>query len=369
MPTLHDVTEKTKLILKWGGIVLGIIVLLILLYRGGLFVKETFFPTPPPPPTVLFGQLDSISFPQKTSEKKRTYIIDTVTGKLPTFLDEKKMPRDRMKVYKISHNELTLLDLQSTRNLVASVGFSGRGIPIEGDIYRFQRLDPLPKTFDIDIVDKNFILTSQFPFNQEILDARNLPNQSEALTKTTSFMQSLHTYYQDLDPSKTKIQLLKLKNGVFFDAEKLEEAHVLRVDYFQKDIETFPIYYPMGIFSTMHFLVASVDSQSSLPIVLSNFYHQSIVTQENATYPIKSVAKAYQELTEGKGHIAANFVQGDRIPIKDVFLAYYATNERQDYLMPVYVFRGREDEFYAYVSAVDDIWIKDSSPTSKQSSR
>lgn len=368
MPTLHDVTDKTKLVLRWGGITLVACIMILLLYQGGLFVKNTFFPTKAPPPTALFGKLPPTNFPKDNVNKKLTYVVDTLSGKLPSFLDEQKNPRDRIKVYTISHNELTLLDLQETKNSVVNVGFGGPGIPISGNIYRFLKNDSLPKTLDIDTVSKNFTVSSSFSFNETILNALNLPDQSEAINDTTSFAKTFGAYPDDIDTTKTKVQLLKLKNGILFDAEDLASAQIIRVDYFQKNQDLLPIYYPKGIYSTMYFLVGSSHGSES-NIVLSNFYHQSITTT-NATYKLKPVAKAYSELIEGKGYIATNFVKENTIKIEDVLLGYYTGNEYQEYLMPIYIFKGREDEFYAYVSAIDDAWIKDTvtatTPVSEQ---
>jgi len=356
MPTLHNVTDKTKLILKWGGFTLIAVILILLLYQGGLFIKNTFFPTKLPPPKAEFGRLPPINFPKVVEDRKLTYIIDTVSGKLPVFLNEEKKPRDRIKVFAISHEELTLLDLQETKNSAANAGFGGTGIPISGNIYRFQRNESLPKTLDIDIVSKNFTVSSSFSFNETILDAVNAPDRADAIGETSSFARTLGAYTEDIDSKKTKAQLLKLKNGILFDAEDLSDAQIVRVDFFQKDQDLLPIFYPKGIYSTMYFLVGSTRGQES-NIVLSNFYHQSI-TPKSAVYLLKPVSKAFDELSEGKGHIAANFVQGATIKIEDVLLGYYAGNEFQEYLMPIYIFKARGDEFYAYISAIDETSIE-----------
>lgn len=356
MPTLHDVTDKTKLILKWGGITFAACILILLLYQGGLFIKNTFFPTKAAPPTALFGKLPPISFPKDDTNKKLTYAIETVSGKLPVFLDAQKKPRDRVNVYKISHNELTLLDLQETKNSAQELGFLGQGILISGNVYRFQKRDTLPKTLDIDIASKDFTLSSSFAFNQTILDALNVPTADRAIEDTTEFASTLGAYPSDIDTKKTRVQLLKLKNGILFDAEDPKDAQIIRIDYFQNTIGLLPIFYPKGIYSTMYFLVGSA-SRSESPIVLSNFYHQSI-GESSSTYALKPVETAYKELQEGKGYIAANFVKEDTIKIGDVLLGYYASDQFQEYLMPIYVFKGREDEFYAYVSAVNEAFIK-----------
>lgn len=360
MATLHNVIETTKTILKWAGIAIGSIILIVLIYRGGLFIKETFFPTPPPPPTVLFGKLPKIPFPPSKQEIKLSFIIDTVNGKLPVFYDEKKRVRDRANVYKISHDELTLLDLQNTKNQVAKVGFGG-GTHINENIYRFQKSESLQKTMDIDIVNKNFTISSAFAFNQNILENHSLPDPTSATDDTTEFLKSLGNFPGDIDTKKTKVQMLKLKNGILFDAADASEAHILRVDYFQKNVDTLPIYYPKGVYSTMNFLLGSRNT-SVINIVQSEFYHQTIL-EKPATYPLKPMQKAYDELVEGNAYIAANFVEGNTIKIKDVLLGYFLTNIPQDYLIPIYVFKGKEDEFYAYVPAITDAWFVNPSPT------
>lgn len=356
MPTLHDVTDKTKLLLKWGGITLGAFIAILLLYRGGMFVKNTFFPKKAPPPAAAFGKLDPINFPQTENATPLNYTIDTVTGKLPELFDENKKPRDRIAVHKLLRSELTLLDLQDTRKNVQKTGFTGSGVQISGDIYRFQKFETLPKTLDIDIVTKNFTLSSAFAFNEMILQGSSLPQGADAIRTTTSLTKALGASTDDIDTTKTKIQLLRLKNGVLLDAETREDAQIIRIDYFQNNQNQLPIYYPKGVYSTMYFLVGSSTKKDS-GIVLGNFFHQKIGQQQSA-YPIKSVQTAFSELKEGKGYIAANFVKGATIPIKEIFLGYYLGNEYEEYLMPIYIFKGREDEFYAYVSAISDDLIK-----------
>ena len=42
--------------------------------------------------------------------------------------------------------------------------------------------------------------------------------------------------------------------------------------------------------------------------------------------------------------------------IKKIYLAYYLSEQRQNYLMPIVIFEGNNN-FYAYVQAVQDEWI------------
>ena len=86
------------------------------------------------------------------------------------------------------------------------------------------------------------------------------------------------------------------------------------------------------------------------------FFSHQVVSQENTTYPIKNVSQAFDLLKKNKAYIAGYFGTQTEIRIKDIYLAYYLGEEKQQYLMPVYVFSGK-DGFTAYVPAVSDTWM------------
>jgi hypothetical protein len=48
--------------------------------------------------------------------------------------------------------------------------------------------------------------------------------------------------------------------------------------------------------------------------------------------------------------------QEGQITIRNIFLAYFESEEPQNYLQPIFVFEG-DKNFTAYVSAVDPEWI------------
>ena len=85
MLTLTAASKETKLILKWAGIVVAAIFVLILAYRALVLLKETFFPTPPPKPTIAFGKLPAISFPTSAVNENYKYSLDTISPKDPLF--------------------------------------------------------------------------------------------------------------------------------------------------------------------------------------------------------------------------------------------------------------------------------------------
>ena len=113
------------------------------------------------------------------------------------------------------------------------------------------------------------------------------------------------------------------------------------------------MYYPRPPYSTINFLIVgdTID-----PVVEAQFFHQDIA-ETGETYPIKTADQAFEELRNGKGYIASFFGTSTTVKIKDVTLGYYISDRPQEYLMPIIVFHG-DNDFIAYVSAVQNTWIK-----------
>jgi len=191
MPSLHNVTENTKKILKIGGILILIIVFVFLLVRGGIFVKDYFFPTPPPPPTVTFGKLTPVIFPQSVSTDV-TFTIDTVTGKLPVFTGESNIPLDRVRVYEIFNPEFSLLDLQNAKTIVSKVGFLGREVSLGDNVYQWTTTQSgLIRVIELNIVNKNFTYQSAFRQFERVLQALRMPDRQSSVARSKAFLQKM----------------------------------------------------------------------------------------------------------------------------------------------------------------------------------
>ena len=93
---------------------------------------------------------------------------------------------------------------------------------------------------------------------------------------------------------------------------------------------------------------------SERKIVTAELSRLSIRPNKFATYPLKGIDKAFEQLKAGMG--AFNKVPTtSTIPVRDVVLAYLETRKYQNYLQPVYVFKSDNGQV-AYVGAVDDSW-------------
>lgn len=343
MITLHNTTEETKLILKWGGILIGTILIFLIFFRLGKNLKEFLYPTPPPPPTVSFGKLPKIIFPKNTNDKNFSYTLDTLSGTLPAF-------SDRTNVYPILHPKPNLLSSKRALEKAEKIGFNTQGKPLSETLYEWNDELLLSRKFVIDTISSNFSYSSDLFSDKQIL--KNPESKEKSIELARAFLESLSAFPSDIDESKTKTMLLAIKDKNLVAATSFSNAQVIRVDFFQKDKDNFPIFYPNPPFSTMHVVVGG---KAENQILSANFYHYDI-DSTSATYPIKTGDEAFEELKSGKAYIASYYGEKNEILIKKVFLGYYMGLMIQDYLMPIFIFEGN-DGFFAYVSLVKEEWI------------
>lgn len=349
MATLHKATALTKKILAGGAIAVVAIVLVAGGLRVGRQIKEYFLPTPLPPPTVQFDKLPSLKFPDNATNPPVggfTYRLNTLSGQLPT------LPTQTL-VYKIVKPEPSLLALQKAQEKVAKIGFNSSPIRIQNALYQWANQDTPPKKLLLDITSFNFSLSSDFVSDQDIPSAKNLPDENGAIETAKNFFSNI-SFPDDIDTQKTKTTLLKIASGKLTDATSLSTTQVIRVDFFQKDVDKLPLYYPNPQNSIMYALIAAGSSQPQ--IVEAKFFHHNI-SEVSSTYPIKTAEEAFSELKNKKAYIASYFGSDANIAIKDVSLGYYLSDEEQNYLLPIIVFEGNNG-FFAYVEALRDEWVE-----------
>lgn len=346
MATLHQAIETTRTTLKWGGILVGGIFLAITIYRGGVFLKDTFFPKPAPPPTVQFGKLPQIEFPKSTLSSNYIYSINTVTGSLPTF-------PDRVNIYQIAHDEPNLLDLSRARSTAARIGIEAPDVRVSETAYSWTDVKSFSRKLVMDIISRNFIYTTDFLSYQPLTKSQLIIDDEDAKKSARQFLSSASSLQEDIN-KKIKTSRYKIDGGELVVANNISETQIVRVDFFHEDIDKMPIYSTSPITSPINLLVSNYQNKV---VVEANYYHHSI-TKVSSTYPIKTPQEALKELQDGKGYIASNFnPKSNKVPIRNVLLAYYLADKKVDYLMPIIVFTDN-DGFYAYVPAVKDEWVK-----------
>lgn len=347
MPTLSQISFETKAITKWGGIVLGTFIVLFLLFKVGVFVKDTLYPTPPPPPTVGFDILDPIEFPDQKSTNNFSYSLDTVTGQLPDF-------SDRAKVYKIAKAEPDLLALRKAKDKMYRAGFKEDPVLIGQNVYKWTTDQPFQKTLSYNILTHDFNLTSSFLANENATTGKAFPlDEASIVDEAKNFFQNLDSFPEDINTEKTAVSLFTIKNYVLLSATSISNAQAARVYFFQKDVDEKPIFYSNPKSSPINTLITGGDNRPQVSD--ANYFYQKI-TDQSETYPIKTAKQAFEDLENGNAYIASFPENKSNISIKNVYLGYYIEDKKQNYLMPVVIFEG-DDGFFAYVSAITDEWI------------
>jgi hypothetical protein len=344
MASLSRAKKQTQLIFKWGGIALAVIFIFFIGIKLVTLIIDAI--TPPAAPEATFGKLPSIPFPTQTKENL-SYSLDTLTGFLPSF-------PDRAKVYKITTTQPTLLGLDRTREKVSKVGFISSGTQISEDTYQWvDQSESLQRRLTMNIFSSDFTLSSSYLINQFLQTFSGSNEKNQAIDVTETFLSNMSSFPQDIDENKTKITLYSITNSALSPTSKISDAKIAKVDMFQKDINSLPIYYRRGISSNIYFLIGK--EKNRLEVVDAHFFYKDI-SETSSNYAIKTASEAFKELKDGRAHIANKPDNMVEFTIKKVFLAYYIGEDEQRYLMPIVVFEGNDD-FIAYVSAVKDEWI------------
>lgn len=341
MANLVTITREGRLILKFGGIACGIILIIYIIIQGGSLMRDLFFPKPPPPPAQAFGPLPHISFPKQDSPTGLgiQFTVNTVDGQLPTL-------PDRINVYKLNSPEPNLLALETARNTIDSNDFVENQTKITDTLYRWTQART-GVILEYDIVTKNFSIKSNFLTNPFLASTTLLPDKETLSKDVESFLQSMASNTQNVDFAKTKIDYLELRNGRLVPAENLGNARFARITLEQLPVEEIPIIYETPKDSLLSFVVSYPGQR--FHVLEGGFYNHIVDETQKSDYPIKTAAQALGDLKNGNAYII-NPQNLENIDITNVELRYFLGRQSSGYLLPVIIFTGIN--FTGYVEAI-----------------
>jgi hypothetical protein len=336
--SLAQITREARFSLKIGGIIIGAVILIFLLFQGGLYIKKSLFPEAPAPAEEKFGVLPAPSFPESTNSLPE-FKLNTISGRFPSF-------PSTILVYKLQERSPKISDFQSARNRAASLGYTQNQQTITQSIYKWSRSN-MNNVLFYDITSLNFSVESDYLTDPNLVPS-SLSN-TEGVTETVlSFINTLGADTSDIDMSKSPIFYYNISNGQLVEAESVINATVARVFLVQNNVNELPIYYPTSNPSTL-FITTISDNTSG--VVHANYNHFYPDLNDSSTYKLRSAEEAFEDLKKGKGYIVRPTTQST-IDITDISLGYYlSTESSQKYLMPIIVFTGANN-FQAYVNAL-----------------
>ena len=352
MANLVTVTRDGRIFLKYGGIFLGVVILLYILFKGGTLFRNVFFPKPPPAPVQAFGKLPHLNFPKKSDEGIQ-YTVNTVDGQLPKLVS-------KVDVYKLATTEPDLLALQNAKNTLDSLNFVENQIKRSDTVYQWTQ-SRTGIVINYDIVTKNFTISSNYLTNPSLVATSLLPSEKDIAGDISTYLQTIDSAISNIDFDKTKIEFLELQSGSLVGAQNLGNARLARVTLVQKNIGDIPTIYDTSEDSLMSFIISY--PANTFQLLDGTFYNYQIDESQKTDYPIKTSEQALEDLKAGNGYII-NPQNLTNIDITNVELKYYLPKESNGYLLPVIVFTGIN--FTGFVEALPATSIADQLPAGSE---
>jgi hypothetical protein len=352
MATLTEVSVVARKTIKWGTI--GLVVMAMIPGTISLIRKIYVMmnPPPPPPPTVRYGKLPRLMFPVDPNVATPEYKLETVSGSLPALPNVAK-------VYLVGINRSRLLVLDRMTERANQVGLTNEPVQINDRTYRYSSpRAPIGMMFDV--ITGGLSYTYDWTTDKILSQTFSVPIGDLAVGEARRFLGDLGALPEDLANGEAKVIYLAASGSAMEQVVSPYEANFVRIDLFRtKKDEKIP-----GVAQSISMDTVTVGgdtspvnvilsgSQGTERVVQANYYYSQVLGEDFATYPLKPVQTAWQELVAGGGFVAKRTTE-NKVTIRHVNLAYFESNEQQDFLQPVYVFDG-DGGFLAYVQAVDE---------------
>jgi hypothetical protein len=345
MATLTEVSSMARTGIKFGA--LAIIIMALIPGTIGLIkrVYSILNPPPPPPPTVRYGKLPKLTWPEAVSSATPEYKLETISGGLPSLANTAK-------VYIVGINKSRLLTLDRMNNRAKVVGFVNDPVQLDERTYRYVNpTAPIDMIFDV--ISGNYSYKLDWTRDPKASMSFDIPVGTSAVSEAKNFLQRLGSLPEDLESGEGKIQYLIATGSAMIPAASPYEANFTRVDLFRAEKDEAKIVTVGGNTSPVNVIMSGQTAEKR--VVQANYAYSQILDDDFATYPLKPVTDAWNELTGGGGYIAKRTPE-KTIIVRQVYMAYFESNDPQKFMQPVYVFEG-DQGFIAYVQAVSKEYV------------
>lgn len=298
-------------------------------------------------PTV-FGRIEAPIIKNSTSSANFSFVLDNIEGRPVTTTDSAKVYFIPKPATRFGYREKVYLMAKTLGFDVNSVNYN-----LQDNFVYFQEEG---KNLKIDITNYNFTFDS-LPNPENLANSQaNIPDEKNIIEKATDFLRKINRYPDELIKGTTNIIYVKY-NSVFetyTNVNSPKEANLVEVDFFRQYPDEVPVVSPK-FFNSQNYVVLMFD-QNDYKVVKAQIAHFEKSDSQYDIYPVKSADLAWEEFLQGKGKVVAATIGKKNITIKDMYIAYYDSDEYQSFLQPVYVFLG-EDNFVAYLPAITSSWL------------
>lgn len=351
MASLTETAYYSRKIIKYGSVAIVAMLIMRSIVISASAYWRKMHPPPQAAPTVAFGKLPKLKFPARPGLPTISLRTETIEGTFPKLAD-------RIKVYFMPGESPNLLAIDNSKAFAKKLGFGGEPEIINQFTLKYYS-ENNPKTIvEINSLTRNFTLTYNWKEDVNIINQGNPPPESQAIASARNLLQTYGVLSDDLAKGEQKVTYLKYNQGNLETTAFFSEANFARVDFYRENLEEIKLLPPNPKLGNVSLVLAASTNRDSKEVININYVSYPISVNKTATYPLKDVNDAWNQLANGKGFIAnlGNNVDG-KIIVRKAYLAYYDSNEPQDFLQPIIVFEGDRD-FFAYVPAVTDAWIE-----------
>lgn len=326
-------------------------------------------PPPPPKADYRYKSLPGLKLPASNSlvkvvpDASYSYKLQTEDGEsLPKFQDVIKIPLKPIQTSATFDSESKMQTIANTFEFKEKAK-----PPANPKDTRFTWQDATQpfRSLEADILTRNFVF--KYDVGRDTTYTANksqLPSIDEAVKEGTEILKKRDLFKKDLDENKAKASYWKISAGTFVPVSSFSEADVTRVDFFRKDADNIPANYPLyKARKTLPFfypdpnrgliyMYISGNSDANKRIAEMSYTYWPIDTENAGLYPLIPVQDAFNMVKSAKSYIASYNPKkpAREIVITDVQLGYFESESQDEFLYPVYVFKG-EDDFVAYVPA------------------
>lgn len=300
------------------------------------YYYNIYLPSLPKPeikPDIKFGILPNPILPQSTiSATNYSYSLDTSTGNLPADLPK------IAKVYFSPNPTTTLLSLDRATQVADDLEFGLGPNIISPTQYRF--LDAEGGQLIIDLNSGNFRF--QRGSAGDPSSSLPLPSEEKIAEDFRRFLSSkgLDSELLSGGPIRVDISSDSKSALVSIRPHDLEDKFPVLTDEFDTGL----------IKSTVTSGNKDFEKYKGM-----DYIFWSIDQKVYATYPIKTVDKAFEELKSGLA-VVFKVPENSKISLRKIYLGYFLSKEYTPYIQPIFVFEG--ENFAAILPAITSQFLE-----------
>lgn len=321
------------------------------------YIRRTFVAPPPPPNFALGYNIPSLKIPlEKTNLDGVKVQLDTINGQLPP------MP-ESMPIYQVPLPTASLLSLDRAVSIAKSLGFNSTPNAVEETEYQWTDSET-GRNLNLKTTDFNFHLVQDNPFPKKLVNF----SEKTAISDVRNFLSSRQLLHPELDEATPTAKFVSItENGI--QESKADVANGVLVDMVLKDLDG---KYPLLNLNPKQALVRAVVTYQkpaenqretrNIAELKYTFWKIDPKVTTSGTYPIKSIVTVWNDFKTGKSLVSLDNKPYDTIKIKEIKLGYLLTESYQQYIQPIYIFKGKTfnknasgEDFMSYLPAIASV--------------